>query len=299
MEKPIVSFVIFNKSGIAANDLLALLKTSEDFELYIVDNGSTDDTWKFIETLDDPRIKEKKRFDVNRGGIYAINYVLSHRKPNQYYVNIDSDVYVETDKWYEAFMETFEAFPELGMIGATPFPELQGEEHPEYGFHLTEKAGKRVYKLPALIGCFMCIRPEVLNTLGYFCEETCAADKDISKRIHLYTPYEIGAMPDLKMTQHFVACTECPMKAVCSYKVNQECHRIYQLSYHNHTFFKEMIMPKMKQFDQELAEGKRTPYCASIHDKASLEKTYYDYQSAEENFNFFASRMQPKENEKK
>lgn len=289
MDKPIVSFVIFNKSGIASESLTRLLQTPEDFELYIVDNGSTDDTWRFVESLEDPRIKGKKRFEINHGGVYAINYVLSHRKPNQYYVNIDSDVYIETDKWYQTFMDTFNAFPELGMIGATPFPELQGEEHPEYNFFITKKEEIKVYKLPGVIGCFICIRPEVLNILGYFSEETCGADSDIGRRIRGYTPYEIAAAPAIKMSQRYVMCDQCPMRKQCTLS-NQQCFTIYKKKYLSGQFYEDIIKPKTQIYMKQLAEGKRTPYCASIHDEKSMMEHEYDKQSALENFNFFMLR---------
>lgn len=285
---PIVSYIIFNKAGLVARNLTALLATSEDFELYIVDNGSTDDSWQFVEALQDPRIKDKKRFDVNRGCVYGLNYVLSHRKPDQYFVHLDSDVCMVTDKWFEAFMEAFRVFPELGMVGATVQPELKGDESK---YKLTTREGLSVYKMPGIIGCCICIRPEIFDLLGYFCEETCGADVDISDRINLYTPYEIGSLPSLQIDQQqWLGCQACLMRDLCRFKNNTECIRICMSKYTHGGFYKEMIYPKSLELYKLIREGKRTPYCASIHDEESMKNHYYDKVSAEENFNFFITR---------
>lgn len=50
---PIVSFVCWNRAGLTARNLKELLKSTDDFELYIVDSNSEDDTWEFLKTLKD------------------------------------------------------------------------------------------------------------------------------------------------------------------------------------------------------------------------------------------------------
>ena len=80
MNTPIISFVTFNRLGLTIRNLERLLESKDNFELYIIDNNSTDDTWEYLKSVNDPRIVEKKRFDLNRGIVYAMNYVISHRK---------------------------------------------------------------------------------------------------------------------------------------------------------------------------------------------------------------------------
>ena len=53
MEKALVSFICWNRAGLNARNLNALLKSTDDFELYIIDSNSSDDTWEFIKTLND------------------------------------------------------------------------------------------------------------------------------------------------------------------------------------------------------------------------------------------------------
>lgn len=85
MEKALVSFICWNRAGLNARNLNALLKSTDDFELYIIDSNSSDDTLEFIKTLNDKRIKEIKKFDLNRGCAYAINYIMSKRKKEQFF----------------------------------------------------------------------------------------------------------------------------------------------------------------------------------------------------------------------
>ena len=57
MEKALVSFICWNRAGLNARNLNALLKSTDDFELYIIDSNSSDDTWEFIKTLNDKRMR--------------------------------------------------------------------------------------------------------------------------------------------------------------------------------------------------------------------------------------------------
>ena len=90
IEKALVSFICWNRAGLNARNLNALLKSTDDFELYIIDSNSSDDTWEFIKTLNDKRIKEIKKFDLNRGCAYAINYIMSKRKKEQFFFHHQS-----------------------------------------------------------------------------------------------------------------------------------------------------------------------------------------------------------------
>lgn len=286
MRPPIVSFITFNRAVLVAKNLEALLKTEEDFELYIVDNHSTDDTWKYIESIKDERIKCKQRFDKNRGCIYGVNFVLSHRKKDQYFIHSDSDVEVKSKRWFSDFMKAFDLFPNLGMVGAANdsiCAKLALENV------LSLKRGFGIYELPAITGCFICIRPEIFDLLGYYSEETCGADLEIAERIRKFTPYKIAILPSLPIDQtQWINCEDCKMRDLCSLgKKNAECMRICQRNYKHIEFNKQLVIAKRKQFFQDIAEGKRTPYCASIHDQASIDNHYYDKESAEENFRFF------------
>ena len=84
MNTPIVIFVTWNRLGVTISNLKALLKTEDDFDLYIIDNGSIDGTADYLSSLKDNRIKEIKILDKNYGLIYAANYGISKRKKGLY-----------------------------------------------------------------------------------------------------------------------------------------------------------------------------------------------------------------------
>ena len=88
MPPPLVSFVTWNRLGLTAKNLKALLDTSDDFELHIVDNNSSDDTREYIQHLKDERIKSIKKFDLNMGPIHAVNFNLSKREESQYFIAV-------------------------------------------------------------------------------------------------------------------------------------------------------------------------------------------------------------------
>ncbi|MCS4465629.1 glycosyltransferase family 2 protein [Clostridium botulinum] len=126
MVPPLISYVTFNRLGLTVKNLSSILDSTDDFELHIIDNNSTDGTWKYIQSLNDRRIKSRIQIGVNSGPIYALNLNLSKRKPDQYFITVDNDVYIETKDWITRFMKVFETFPEVGLLGVQrgqPYPE--------------------------------------------------------------------------------------------------------------------------------------------------------------------------------
>lgn len=125
MPAPFVSYITFNRLGVTVESLSSLLNSFDDFELHIVDNHSTDGTWKYLQSLRDRRIKSKTQLPVNSGQVYALNFNLRKRKRNQYFITVDSDVVVQTRDWVKRFMKAFKAFPAVGLVSAlgTPPPE--------------------------------------------------------------------------------------------------------------------------------------------------------------------------------
>ena len=159
MEKALVSFICWNRAGLNARNLNALLKSTDDFELYIIDSNSSDDTWEFIKTLNDKRIKEIKKFDLNRGCAYAINYIMSKRKKEQFFFHLDSDTYMITPDWITKFMEVMSEYPEVGAA-STIKPSILGY-YSLYGKDI-ERNGIKINLIDTLVGNCLCLRPEVI-----------------------------------------------------------------------------------------------------------------------------------------
>ncbi|MDK2809863.1 MAG: hypothetical protein PWR27_572 [Petroclostridium sp.] len=282
---PLVCFVTFNRAGLIARNLAALLNTTEDFELYIIDNNSQDDTWKFIESLKDDRIKCKKRFDLNRGVVYAINYALSKRKKDQYFIHIDCDVYIKTKDWITQFMKVMNTFPEIGLLGVARDTLFQEKN---ISPKIVTKDGISYYQYHSVIGSCICLRPELFDYIGYFNEETCWADVDTSLRINRFTPYKTGFIQSIEIEQtQYVRCEQCMLKKQCTVlKKSMTCLDIHK-SRHKHGEFAKKFRNKLSIYLSEVNAGKRTVYCASIHDPDSIRNHVYNKEWAEENFQFY------------
>ncbi|NJD02004.1 MAG: glycosyltransferase family 2 protein [Ruminiclostridium sp.] len=294
MIPPLVSYSTFNRMGLTVRSITALLKTTDDFELHIIDNNSGDDTWDYIQSLSDGRIKSKTRFPINEGPIFAVNFNLAKRKSHQYFIALESDVYIYTPDWISRFMQVFETFPEVGLLGiprAAPYPpymppvilrEANGVSY------LQLKNGKLGAEMDFIPGHCQCLRPELIDITGYWCEENGYGDAELSIRVNNYTPYRAGFATNITIDMlQFLPCGGCEGQSRCKLdKVNTTCFGIRDSRYKNESFAEKFRWKYLEYFN-ELQEEKRTVYCASIHDPASIGSHIYNKDWALENFNYY------------
>lgn len=293
MIPPLIAFITFNRLGLTATNLKALLDINEDFELYIIDSNSTDGTQEYIESLVDPRIKLKKYFDVNRGTIYPINYGMSCRKPGQYFMHIENDVHIHSNNFVSKFLDTMNNFPDLGILGAIRQDRFDQAINTKT---LTNesymyKNNSRYAKLSLFVGCFYCYRPELLDRIGYFNEENIFGDAEICHRVNKYTKWHTGVLlpSDLSITQEQSrGCENCLLKDTCSLSMNRQknCMSIYS-SRRKVNGYLPIGRKKLNNYNEALRLKQRDVYCASIHDPESMKNHYYDKESALENFNYY------------
>ncbi len=294
MIPPLVSYITFNRMGLTVRNLTALLKTNDDFELYIVDSNSKDDTWDFIQSLDDSRIKSKVRFKANAGPIYAVNYNLAKRKPGQYFIALDSDVYILDSGWISKFMKVFDTFPEVGLLGlprAQPYPNYMPPviTMEKNGVtYLQLKNGIVDVPLDFVPGHLQCLRPELIDLIGYWSEECYYGDAELSVRVNNYTPYKAGFVLDIPIDQtQQLSCEACEGQKWCKLdRSSTTCFDIRASRYKNVPFANKFHW-KYAEFFNELKAGKRTVYCASIHNTESIRTHVYNMAWAQENFNFY------------
>ncbi|MBQ6218262.1 MAG: glycosyltransferase [Methanosphaera sp.] len=100
-DKPLVSVImpVYNRSDLVSNAIKSVLNQSYDnFELIIIDDGSTDDTINQINKFKDKRIKLLKN-EENRGVSYSRNRGLKESK-GRYITYLDSD-----NDWDERYVE--------------------------------------------------------------------------------------------------------------------------------------------------------------------------------------------------
>ncbi len=300
MVPPFLSYITFNRMGLTAKSLRSILDTPEDFEMHIIDSNSKDDTWEYLQTLNDSRIKSKTRLPVNSGPVFALNLNLSKRRPDQYFFSVDSDVVIRTRDWLTRFMAVFNTFPEVGLLGVqrtAPYAPIYPPVIPKsiYGITYLELTNCFVdVVLDFVHGCCMGMRPELIQQIGYWSEETCYGDAELCPRVAHYTGFKVGYMTDVNMiplididmTQN-LPCAQCTVQGYCRQdKVNNTCFSIHSNSYKNEPFVNKFKW-KYLEFFRELAAGQRTAYCASIYDPGSMAAHAYNKDWAMENMNYY------------
>ncbi len=294
MTPPLVSYTTFHRMGLTVRNLNSLLKTTDDFELHIIDNNSQDGTWDYIQSLSDSRIKSRIRFPVNTGPIYPINLNLTRRKPNQYFIALESDVYFYITDWITRMLRVFQMFPEVGLLGVpriNSLPDFQPDVIPvvkdnvSYLQLINSEVGTIKNFIP---GHCQCLSPELLNLIGYWCEETCYGDAELSIRVNNYTPFKAGLTTDIPIDMlQRIPCEVCEGRDWCRLdKYNTTCFTLRD-SKHKNLLFAETFRWKYLGYFNELNEGKRSVYCASIHDAESYKSHLYHMDWALENFNFY------------
>lgn len=291
---PYVNFVTFNRLGLTIRNLTNLLDSDEDFELHIIDCNSCDNSWDYIQTLTDRRIKSKIRFEKNLGPIYVLNFALSRRRPDQYFINIDSDTFIKTKNWIARYMEVFEAFPEVGLLGVMrdkPYPRFMPPIIPRVKDNVSylELKNAAIDEIMDFIpGQLQCLRPELINEIGYWSEENGYGDAEISPRIVHYTSFKVGFITTVEIDmKQSIGCDECMGRHLCTLsKSVSTCFSQNHRANKNESFVKKYKWKYIDTF-KELEEGKRTAYCASIHDPESIRNHVYNSAWAAENFNYY------------
>lgn len=296
MALPFISYITFNRMGLTARNINALLRTTDDFELHLLDSNSKDGTWEYLQSLTDRRIKSRDRLPVNYGPIYAVNYNLAKRKPDQYFIALDSDVCIHTPDWISRFMNVFREFPEVGVLGV-PKPYSDSPWMPPViprstgrANYLQLKNGYLNTPLDFVPGHCQCLRPELIKIIGYWSEESYFGDAELSVRVNNYTPYKAGFTTDIVISmEQSIPCDKCEAKGFCNLdRVRNTCFSIHAAK-HKNVEFVERNHWKYIEFFNELNAGKRTVYCASIHDPVSIANHTYNASWAIDNFNFYVN----------
>ena len=215
---PLVTFLTYNRLGETAVSLPSLLRTESDFELYIMDNDSKDDTWAFLNDTRDPRIKHRKRFEQNMGVAHPLNYALSHRAEDQDFINFEYDFRIHNKNFVQDFWDYYKEFPEISAFSATTFPsQLQLIDNAilKAPNQFANRNGKRIF-LDTIMGFCSFFPYETWNKLMYYDEVNCLLDMEVQARIESMRLQTAYAM-DIR-TSHIVQGGDC-----------NTC-----LAYHNH-----------------------------------------------------------------
>jgi glycosyltransferase involved in cell wall biosynthesis len=164
--RPVISTVIlsWNRRNLLRKTIESYLDTiSVPFELFVVDNASTDGAAEYIQTMAgrDRRLKAIY-MNENRGG-EAFNIGLEQTRGEFIHVSENDIEYLPS--WDTALLSKFAAFPELGQLSPfSPFPQKEKGEiwelHP--ATPLT-KAGQTIFVAEQNIATTCLVRREVFD----------------------------------------------------------------------------------------------------------------------------------------
>lgn len=95
----------------------------EDWELVLVDDGSTEDIKAIVISFDDQRIKYH-RFEQNKGIPHGLNYALEHAS-GEFLQPLSADEWIEKDK-FKVQLEYMDAHPDVGCVWGLPGTKAMG-----------------------------------------------------------------------------------------------------------------------------------------------------------------------------
>nr|WP_242822993.1 glycosyltransferase [Syntrophobotulus glycolicus] len=291
MIPPLLSYVTFNRLGLTISSLSSILNTSDDFEMHIIDNNSTDDTWDYILSLNDSRIKSKTKNPINVGQIHAMNINLARRKEDQYFITIDNDIMINTKDWISRFMQVFDAFPDLGMLGVQTIPDNSPDVTPvsQNGqtYLALNKVPEQQPRKSFIPGSCLCLKPELIEKVGYWSEENCFGDIELSFRVNNFTSFKAGFITDVELSiLQNVDCAGCQYKDSC--KLNKAGGKTCFSEYKNlNDIFRDKFWWKFKETVTDMQSGARPIYCASLLGYKINSDQIFNFNWATENIQFY------------
>jgi len=111
---------VFNMQSSIKESVMSILnQTYQNFELLIVDDGSTDDTWNVLQEIKNSKIK-LFRFEENKGRPFARNFLLNNAQ-GQYIAWLDADDFAYVNR-IEKQLACFKANNDI--VGVCSFVDL-------------------------------------------------------------------------------------------------------------------------------------------------------------------------------
>lgn len=195
MEPVTIIIPTYNRAAVLEDSIQSVLnQTYTEYELLIIDDGSTDNTETVISRIHDNRLRYIK-MPENRGVAAARNEGIRQAKYS-YIAFQDSDDYWKKEK-LEKQMAYLAGKPEIALLYC-PYECRKADGSiinvPDSNIPLSEKQGN-IYKYMLRRNTIgtpgVLLRRECLDKTGLFCEDlTCLEDWELFLRISKY--YEIG-----------------------------------------------------------------------------------------------------------
>ncbi|MFF0741701.1 bifunctional polysaccharide deacetylase/glycosyltransferase family 2 protein [Streptomyces sp. NPDC004111] len=170
------------EAGIASTVYSLLASTHPDFQIIVIDDGSTDATADIAESIDDPRVTVIRQ--PNGGKPSALNTGLAHAR-HDIVVMVDADTVFEPEALVRLVQPL--AHPAVGAVsGNTKVGNrrrLLGKwQHLEYvlGFNLDRRMFEVLECMPTVPGAIGAFRRDALMGIGGVSDDTLAEDTDLT-----------------------------------------------------------------------------------------------------------------------
>lgn len=184
----------YNRADILPDSIESVLEqTYEDFELIVVDDGSSDETGQVVDGFDDPRLRYI-RHETNQGISAARNTGIAHARGDIVAFQ-DSD-----DEWLpDKLRRHVEAFddapPEVGVVYTGMYREVDGDERYLPPPEVEPKVGKIndvIVRRNFISTQMAAVRRECFDTVGGFDEElTALVDWELWIRLSQQYQFEL------------------------------------------------------------------------------------------------------------
>jgi glycosyltransferase involved in cell wall biosynthesis len=196
---PKVSVIIptYNRGYIVGEAIESVLsQTFDDFEIMVVDDGSTDNTRNVVNFINDNRIKY---FYKNNGGVSSARNMGLDKAAGEYIAFLDSD-----DLWPENYLQTMvthlQTKPEYGAAYcATTLQKPDGQiiKYDNFGRCKSGQITRYLFKNSVIWPSVAVLRKEAVNSMFFDELLTNAEDSDFFLRVSVQTKFLF--VPDIKV----------------------------------------------------------------------------------------------------
>ena len=197
---PTVTVIIptYNRCNLLAHAIDSVLRQSyKDFELLVIDDGSTDNTRQAVADIKNNRIKY---FHKNNGGASSARNLGLKNTQGQFICFLDSD-----DLWPNNFLQTMTANlqnnPQYGAAYCMRTLLFQdGSKKPSYQkeFFSSGQITEKLFQKTFIQTSAICFRKNVLE--GIFFDESLTNGEDVDVWLRVSTRTKFLFVPDIQIT---------------------------------------------------------------------------------------------------
>jgi glycosyltransferase involved in cell wall biosynthesis len=119
----------YNRHLFLEKCLLSLLKQnlpSRDYEIIVIDNGSTGETRQLVQEINKKQSKNIHYFFESRSGLHHARHLGMKKAKGKILSFIDDDVFV-SKQWLKAVLSAFKRYPKAVLVGGKVLPKYENK----------------------------------------------------------------------------------------------------------------------------------------------------------------------------